>query len=112
MGWVNVRAYVRTLPRIQRTCSKLAIGWSREMDINAAIRKSALALGYTSLKEKQVEAMYSFLQGKDTFVSLPTGYGKSLIYAALPIAFDFLRGMSTHTVHFVIATLHCCSVFI
>ena len=40
------------------------------------------------LKEKQKEAIRSILSGKDTFVSLPTGYGKSLIYAALPLTFD------------------------
>ena len=31
--------------------------------------------------------------GKDTFVALPTGYGKSLIYAVLPLVFDSLRGI-------------------
>ena len=49
-------------------------------------------LGYDEMKQKQVDAVCTFLQGKDTFVSLPTGYGKSLIYAILPIAFDKLRG--------------------
>lgn len=65
------------------------------MDVYAAIQKSGLALGYAELKDKQVEAMTSFLKGKDTFVSLPTGYGKSLIYAALPLAFDYLKGRTT-----------------
>ena len=35
----------------------------------------------------------SFAQGKDTFVVLPTGYGKSLIYAVLPLVFDAKRGI-------------------
>jgi len=30
------------------------------------------------MKPKQLEAVQSFVTGKDTFVALPTGYGKSL----------------------------------
>ena len=54
-----------------------------------ALADVAQLLGYGSgFKEKQEEAIRSILSGKDTFVSLPTGYGKSLIYAALPLIFD------------------------
>ena len=45
-------------------------------------------LGYDMLKPEQEAALLSFL---GVFVSLPTGYGKSLCYAALPAAFDSLR---------------------
>ena len=45
-----------------------------------------------SLKEKQREAILTFLSGRDTFVVLLTGYGKSLIYAMLPLVFDKLKG--------------------
>ena len=31
------------------------------------------------LKDKQLEAVLSFMSGNDVFVSLPTGYGKSLV---------------------------------
>ena len=43
------------------------------------------------LKPKQIESIETFVSGKDTFVSLPTGYGKSVIFAILPLLFDFLR---------------------
>ena len=49
-------------------------------DINEVILGCAKRLGYDSLKEKQSEAICAFVEGHDTFVSLPTGYGKSLIY--------------------------------
>ena len=35
------------------------------------------------LKDKQLEAVYRFCCGNDVFVSLPTGYGKSVVYAIL-----------------------------
>ena len=37
-------------------------------------------------------------KGKDVFVKLPTGYGKSLIYRELPTVFDTLRSSSGHVV--------------
>ena len=61
------------------------------MDKQTAIRESLQDMGIAS-KLKQEEAILSFLDGKDTFVSLPTGYGKSLIYALLPLIFDNIRG--------------------
>ena len=62
------------------------------MDAEDAVRESMHLLGVDTLKEKQEEAIMSFLQGNDTFVSLPTGYGKSLIYALLPYTFDMISG--------------------
>ena len=44
------------------------------------------------LKEKQEEAILSFVRGRDTFVSLPTGYGKSIVYGILPMLYDLLLG--------------------
>ena len=58
----------------------------------AAVREAALSLGYQHLKEKQIEAACQVLSGKDTFVALPTGYGKFIVYALLPRAFDKLQG--------------------
>ncbi|XP_019854955.1 PREDICTED: ATP-dependent DNA helicase Q-like SIM [Amphimedon queenslandica] len=44
------------------------------------------------LKDKQREAMVTFMSGYDVFVVLPTGYGKSIIYGFLPYAFDLYKG--------------------
>ena len=64
------------------------------MNIDAAITASGKELGYDFLNEKQREAATSILSGRDTFVALPMGYGKSIIYALLPFAFDKYRGKS------------------
>ena len=40
--------------------------------------ESAQCLGCSGLKEKQLEAIASFLQGNDTFVPLPTGMASHL----------------------------------
>jgi len=51
--------------------------------INDAIKHaSEILLGY-SLKPKQLEAVIAFMSGNDTFVCLPTRYGKSAVYAYL-----------------------------
>ncbi|KAL5500654.1 hypothetical protein EMCRGX_G012248 [Ephydatia muelleri] len=65
---------------------------SDEGPIEESILHAARRLGYHDLREHQLHAAKKFLQGNDVFVSLPTGSGKSLIYAVLPFAFDHLRG--------------------
>jgi len=45
--------------------------------------------GHSGLKLKQLKAIESFVSRKDTYVTLPTGYNKSMIFAILPVLFDF-----------------------
>ena len=63
--------------RVEKTKTKTKKQLQEDMDqiVNECAR---------ALKDKQIEAISSFVQGHDTFVSLPTGYGKSMIYALLP----------------------------
>ena len=44
-----------------------------------ALAYAATKLGYQSLKTEQNEAVKAFVGGNDAFVSLPTGFGKSLL---------------------------------
>ena len=44
------------------------------------------------LKKKQSESALAILSGNDVFVSLLTGYSKSLVYGIVPIVFDFMNG--------------------
>ena len=59
------------------------------------MEESILRCGLRKLKPKQKEAILAFLSGTDGFISLPTGYGKSLIYGILPVVFDMLKGKKT-----------------
>lgn len=58
--------------------------------LKEVIRESGYHLGYK--EHEQTKAILLFVQGSDTFVALPTGYRKSLIYAALPYVFDVMQG--------------------
>ena len=60
-------------------------------ELDVLIQETAASLGYQSLKEEQKKAVKAFVQGEDVFVSLPTGYGKLLCYALLPLVFDRRR---------------------
>lgn len=56
------------------------------MDVELATQKAAEEAKYWPLKEDQIK---HFVRGKNVFVVLPTGYGKSACYACLPRAIDF-----------------------
>ena len=59
-------------------------------EIGCVLKDVDKELWFPSLKQK--EAIVAFVLGNDTFVSLPTGYGKSAIFAILPLVFDKLLG--------------------
>ena len=66
------------------SCAK-SLDTKKEAAISAARR-----LGYRNFKHEQMKVVLGFLSGRDVFVSLPTGYGKSLCYACLPWTFDII----------------------
>jgi len=55
------------------------------------VYNSVQELGYDRPRPDQLEAVLQFVSGRDTFISLPTGSGKSLCFASLPLVFDKLR---------------------
>lgn len=61
------------------------------VDFSRIIGDISVELGLI-LKDKQVEAIQKFCEGSDVFVSLPTGFGKSMIYGLLPLIFDRIKG--------------------
>ena len=75
------------------------------MELRAIVSTAIGRLGYDMLKPEQEAALLLFLGGRDVFVSLPTGYSKSLCYAALPAAFDSLRNMPSKSIVLVVSPL-------
>ena len=70
---------------------------STSLSFSEIARSAAASLGYSSLKSEQLLVILSFLEGNDVFVSLLTGYGMSLCYAALSPAFEPSLGLF-HTI--------------
>jgi len=64
----------------------------KRMNFQTALEAVIRIMDLKPMKSKQLEAVESFVAGKDTFVALPTGYGKSVIFAVFPLLFDYMRG--------------------
>ena len=83
--------------------------------VRETTKSAARELGHPDLKPEQLKVVETFVKGRDVFSVLPTGYGKSLCYACLPIVFDKLLGSNSSIVLVVtpvqllhsISTKHC-----
>ena len=75
------------------------------MEFESAVNKAANEMGYATVHDKQREAIIGFLQGRDVFVSLPTGSGKSLCYSIPPKVFDTLKKKTSKSIVIVISPL-------
>ena len=82
--------FLTYIPMNSITCSPLVPVMDTHKD---AICIAAAKLGFADLKSHQLEVILAFITGNDVFAVLPTGYGKSLCYACLPIIFDHLLGI-------------------
>ena len=60
-------------------------------DLNRAFVYALKSIGKPGLElhKEQEEALSSVYEGQDTFVWLPTGFGKSICYECLPFLYDF-----------------------
>ena len=82
--------YIECWPCIYKVWLERA---DQEPTLLSSARKHGLTrLGYMSLKPEQLSAIDAILRGRDTFVSVPTGFGKSLVYQVLPFCADWLTG--------------------
>ena len=60
-----------------------------EFDHAVAYSLSRLGKSELKLKPEQRASINHVYEGKDVFVWLPTGFGKSICYEALPFVYDF-----------------------
>ena len=51
----------------------------RKEAITRALQVTVKEMGYSEMRSKQEEVVGHFLSGRDVFVSLPTGSGKSFL---------------------------------
>ena len=65
--------------------------------LRTVIGEVARGHGYERLKDEQLSAIEKFVCGQDVFVSLPTGFRKSVIYGILPTIFDRMKGHTAPT---------------
>ena len=61
--------------------------------------------GYQSLKPEQKSTVISFMEGNDVFITLPTGFGKSLCYFCLPLVFNALKDSTAWSVVLLVSPL-------
>ena len=68
-------------------------------DLNEVFGHECETFSTRELNAYQKEVIVEFVQKTDVFVNLPTGYGKSLIYQALPFRgniFTVFTGVDFH----------------
>jgi len=65
-----------------------------DIELKTVLANVCERLGYSTLRPEQAEAVSAFVGGKDVFVALPTGSGKSLCLTILHWVFDVLYRQS------------------
>ena len=78
------------------------------MEIDTALSEIEWKYDFT-FKEKQLTAIKSIIDNKDTFIVLPTGYGKSKMYVHLPEIYELVNNVQPRglvTIHVNILSMY------
>ena len=78
----------------------------RAMEIELAVSQAAEKHEYSPLKDAQRTCIEGFLKGRDVFVVLPTGFGKTACYVCLPSTFDFYLNRLGSSTFIVVVVRH------
>ncbi len=78
----------------------LVNAWKTDVTANPSLLASVVEyglqkLGYERIKPEQLTAIQSLLKGINVFMSVPTGFGKSLVYQLLPFCAERLLHSSS-----------------
>ena len=74
------------------SCSLTSSSQNFTDSVNYALSK--LGMSHLKLKDEQKQAIQAAYDGKDVFVFLPTGFGKSVCFQSLPFLFDHKLGLT------------------
>jgi superfamily II DNA helicase RecQ len=66
-------------------------------DLDIVISRVCEIFKISSLFPEQIEALKVVLDKKSVYASLPTGYGKSIIFYAIPVAFGVIHNQPRGT---------------
>ena len=82
----------------------LANAWLKMAE--GAFRKVCEVFGFDSLNKHQEEALRFVFESKsNVFVNLPTGYGKSVVFQALPIVYSCVEPTREKNIVLVVSPL-------
>ena len=70
--------------------------WDEE-EFREGIRMVCSYFNVEELRREQTTVLRNFFQGKNVYFSAPTGFGKSLIFQAIPLVADHLLGNQAGT---------------
>ena len=65
-------------------------GETRREQLHACVEALLPLFNIPYIKENQFEALYWFISGREVYVSLPTGVGKSLIFHLIPLVHSWM----------------------
>lgn len=91
----STRVYHVTRQQQEKTQPINSTEWSKSFPWTEKVHEVNLnVFNHDSFRPQQLEIINSILSGKDTFVCLPTGSGKSLLFQLPPLIVERSRGVS------------------
>lgn len=73
--------------------------------VQGTVRNAMQKLNYKAIKDEELEIVEGMMNRRDVFAILPTGFGKTLCFAVLPVMYDELLPMDEPSIVIVITPL-------